>query len=205
MSDKGDSRRDHDRDRAARDRPADDRTDTDRPADDRPAAEPATDVADRGGRTGHETTRPDENRASAGTNRATNEYNPGNRGRLVSALIALLGVWMVVEALWFDLVAAQVWNDLVVGVLLLAAGGYNLSRRSDERVGSMGAAVFAALLGLWLVASPLMFGADTGLTEAINDAGFWNDVVVGLLALVLGAYSAYQVQDQRRRVEPAPG
>lgn len=137
------------------------------------------------------------------TDRTTDDYNPGERGKWVSALIALLGVWMIVEALWFDLVAAQVWNDLVVGALLLAVGGYNYARRSDERVGSMGAAVLAALLGLWLIASPFMFGADAGLTEAINDAGFWNDVIVGLLALTLGAYSAYQARDQRRRTRAA--
>jgi hypothetical protein len=35
-------------------------------------------------------------------------------------------------------------------------------------------------------------------TETVNDAGFWNDVVVGLLALVIGAYSAYKARDQRR-------
>lgn len=137
--------------------------------------------------------------------RETDDYNPGERGKWVSALIALLGLWMIVEALWFDLVAAQVWNDIVVGALLLAVGGYNFSRRADERVGSMGAAMLAALLGLWLVASPMMFGIDGGLTEATNDAGFWNDIAVGLLALVLGAYSAYEIRDHRRETRPAMG
>lgn len=136
----------------------------------------------------------------ASHDRTGGAYNPGERGKWLSALIALLGLWMVVESLWFDLVAAQVWNDLVVGALLLAVGGYNYARRSDERVGSVGAAGLAVLLGLWLVGSPMMFGADAGVTEAINDAAFWNDVVVGLLALALGAFSAYAARDQRRRV-----
>lgn len=137
--------------------------------------------------------------------RTTRDPNPGGRGKWISALIALLGLWMMVEAVAFDLVAAQFWNDVVAGVLLLAVGAYNYSRRSDERLGSMGAALLVALIGLWLVASPMMFGADAGITEAVNDAGFWNDVAVGLVALVLGAYSAYTIRDHRRDTRTAMG
>lgn len=131
------------------------------------------------------------------------DRNPSDRGKWISAAIALLGLWMVVEALLFDLVAAQVWNDVIVGVLLVAIGGYNYTRRADQQVGSMSAAVLAALLGLWLIGAPLLFGSDAGLTEAVNAAGFWNDVVVGVLALVLGAYSAYEIRDQRRETGAA--
>lgn len=123
--------------------------------------------------------------------------NPSEAGKWISALIALLGLWMIAEALLFDLVASQFWNDIVVGALLLAVGAYNYYRRSDERFGSVAAATLAALLGLWLVASPFMFGADTGSTEAANDFGFWNDIIVGLAALILGAYSAYKGRDRR--------
>lgn len=151
--------------------------------------------------TDHGTTDPERTDRARGTAGS----NPTERGQWVSALVALLGLWMIVEALWFDLIAAQVWNDVVVGVLLLAVGAYNYDRRAEERVGSMGAAVLVALVGLWLVASPMMFGADTGVTEAINDAGFWNDVVAGLIALVLGAYSANEIRGQRREHRPARG
>lgn len=124
--------------------------------------------------------------------------NPNERGKWISALIALLGLWMIAEAFLFDLTAGQFWNDALVGALLLAVGAYNYSRRSNEDLANVGAAMVAALLGLWLVAAPFVLGADAGLTEAANDLGFWNDVVVGLLALVLGAYSAYKARDHRR-------
>lgn len=132
--------------------------------------------------------------------RNADEYdpNPGERGKWLSALIALLGAWMIAEALLFDLVASQFWNDVFVGVALLTLGGYNYYRRADEKFGNMAAAVLAALLGLWLLASPFMFGADAGATEATNDFGFWNDVIVGLAAFLLGAYSAYKTRDRRR-------
>jgi thiol:disulfide interchange protein len=126
--------------------------------------------------------------------------NPSESGKWLSAIIALLGAWMILEALLFDLVASQFWNDVIVGALLLAVGGYNYSQRAKEQIGSVAAASLAALLGLWLIATPFMFGAELGLTETVNVAGFWNDIVVGLVAFVLGAYSAYTARDQQQDV-----
>ena len=126
--------------------------------------------------------------------------NPTERGKWISAIIALLGVWMILESVLFDIVATQFWNDIIVGALLLAVGGYNYYRRANEEIGSVAAAGVAALLGLWLIAAPFVLGADAGLTEATNDLAFWNDIVVGLIALGLGAYSAYEARDQREDV-----
>lgn len=125
------------------------------------------------------------------------ERNPAERGKWISAAIALLGLWMLVQAYAFDLIPANFWNDVVVGAMLVAVGGYNYFRRADDRVASVGAAVLAALLGLWLVVAPWVYGMDTGTTEVANDMGFWNDIVVGLLALLLGAYSAYEAREMR--------
>lgn len=126
------------------------------------------------------------------------DANPYERGKWLSGIIALLGLWMLAQALLFDMVASQFWNDVIVGALLLIVGGYNYSRRGRDKIGSVGAASIAALLGLWLVASPFLFGADAGATEAVNDLVFWNDIVVGLVALGVGAFSAYAARDQKR-------
>lgn len=122
------------------------------------------------------------------------DANPGGRGKWISAIIGLLGLWMILQAVLFELTAGQFWNDVIVGALLLAVGGYNYYRRADERLGNIGAATLAALIGLWLVASPFVFGAG----DAASGFAFWNDLVVGLLALVLGAYSAYRGRSRRR-------
>ncbi|WP_240334586.1 hypothetical protein [Halorussus sp. MSC15.2] len=127
--------------------------------------------------------------------------NPHERGKWLSGIIALLGAWMLAEAFLFDVVASQFWNDVIVGALLLAVGAYNYSRRGSDKVGSVGAAAIAALLGLWLVAAPFLFGAGGGATEAVNDAAFWNDIVVGLVALVVGAFSAYAARDQKQEAQ----
>jgi len=138
---------------------------------------------------------------------AVDEYdpNPAERGKWISGVIALLGLWMLAEAVLFDIVPGQFWNDVIVGALLLAVGGYNYYRRSDEEIGSVGAAAVAALVGLWLLAAPFVFGAEGGATETTNALAFWNDIVVGLLALGLGAYSAYEARNQREAATRTTG
>ncbi|GAA0250387.1 SPW repeat protein [Haladaptatus pallidirubidus] len=124
--------------------------------------------------------------------------NPDERGKGLSALIALLGLWLILQAFLFELAATQVWNDVLVGAFLAAIGVYNYSRQSNKQLGSMGAAIVATILGLWLIIAPFVLGIDAGATETANDLGFWNDIIVGLLAFVLGAYSAYKIRDWRQ-------
>ena len=122
------------------------------------------------------------------------DTNPAERGKWVSALVALLGLWMVVEPFLFEMTAANFWNDIIIGLALIALGAYNYYRRADERLGSVAVGVFVALLGLWLIAAPFILGIDAGVSEATG-ATFWNDIVAGALALILGAYSAYEARD----------
>ncbi|WP_436344189.1 SPW repeat domain-containing protein [Natronorubrum sp. FCH18a] len=124
--------------------------------------------------------------------------NPDKRGLWLSAIIAVLGGWMVVQAVAFDLAASQFWNAVFAGAALLAVGAYNSYRRSKAEFGSAGLAVFAALVGLWLVAAPFLIGPGEGIVAAQSDVGAWNDVVVGLLTLGLGLYSASKIRDRRR-------
>lgn len=147
----------------------------------------------------------ERNQGEATADRTDYDPNPDESGKWLSAIIALLGAWMIVQAIVLDIVATQFWNDILIGALLLAIGAYNYYRRTNEEIGSVAAASVAALIGLWLVAAPFVVGADAGLTETTNDLAFWNDIVVGLLALVLGAYSAYDARDERRSTRRAAG
>lgn len=123
--------------------------------------------------------------------------NPDESGKWLSALIAVLGLWMIIQALGVELTAAQFWNDVLIGALLIAVGGYNYSRQSNERFANTAVALIAVAAGLWLIAAPFMLGADTGLTETTNEFGFYNDIIVGMLAVGLGAYSAYQSREHQ--------
>lgn len=127
------------------------------------------------------------------TYEADYDRNPRERGKGVSALIALAGVWLVIEAFWLDvLLLGNFWNDVIVGIALVALGGYNYYRRANEELGSAAAAGLAAVLGLWLIISPFVYDVEVGAAELTTELGFWNDVIVGFVVLVLGAYSAYE-------------
>ncbi|RDI71930.1 SPW repeat protein [Halopelagius longus] len=135
-----------------------------------------------------------ERDVSERTDRTEYDTNPGERGKWTSALIALAGVWMIVEPFVFDVVQSNLLNDVVVGVVLVALGGFNFYRRADEKVGYAAVAAAAALVGLWLIASPFVYGR-TVPTGVAPELGFWNDVVVGLLVAASGAYSAYEARE----------
>ena len=130
------------------------------------------------------------------------ETNPGERGKWISGLVALLGLWLVVAAFVFELVETNFWNYLVVGLLLVVLGRYDYARRSGERRGSVAAAAFAALLGLWSIVSPGLVDTTIGGMEVVTAFGFWNSIVVGALALVLGADSAYEARGTGVRATP---
>lgn len=126
----------------------------------------------------------------------TVDTNPTESGKWISVLVALLGLWMLIQAYMFDPVAGNFWSDVIVGVALVALGGYNFYRRSNERLGSVAVGAFVALLGLWLVATPFILGTGEPIDgEIVMDEEFWNDVVVGALVFLLGAYSAYEARD----------
>lgn len=128
---------------------------------------------------------------------ASRRPNPTKRGMWLSALIALLGVYLVLEVAIFELVAAQLWNDLLVGLLLVGAGGYNFHRQLNAHDGSVGVAGIAVLIGLWLVVSPFVFGPSAPLMPIAENIGSWNNIAVGVATIALGAYSAYRIRERR--------
>lgn len=122
----------------------------------------------------------------------TARTNPTESGKGISLAVAGLGLWLLASVGLFGLSGSALWNDVVVGLALLALGGYNYYRRSHERFGSTSAGVLAALLGLWLAVAPLVFAPTSGIEASMPVV--WNQVVVGALALVLGVYSANEAR-----------
>jgi len=122
------------------------------------------------------------------------DTNPTESGKWISALVALIGLWLLLQAFVFDPIAGNFWSDVIVGVALVALGGYNYYRRANEELGSVGVGAFVALLGLWMIATPFVLGSTEGTAAVEFDIEFWNDVAVGLLTFLLGAYSAYEAR-----------
>lgn len=168
------------------------------------------------------TERHDERSGEAGDDavgRDRIEYRPNRdeRGKWLSAAVALLGLAAIAGAGLIDVGPARFWNDLFVGVALLAVGGYNYRRRSNEGFGSVGAALLAAGVGLWFAASPLLVGTgggsgssstagsagggSPGLAVLPGEVGTWLPVVVGLLAFVIATGSASLIRRGRRAAD----
>ncbi|WP_436927993.1 SPW repeat protein [Halosimplex amylolyticum] len=123
------------------------------------------------------------------------DTNPTESGKWISLLVALLGLWMLAQSFLLDPIAGNFWSDVIVGAALVVLGGYNYYRRANDQLGSVGVGAFVALLGLWLIATPFILGSTEGTAAVETDIEFWNDIVVGLLTFLLGAYSAYEARD----------
>jgi hypothetical protein len=99
-----------------------------------------------------------------------------------SGVNIFLGLWLIVAPflLGYSDTAAPLWNDIILGVAiaLLAAirvfGALKTPSVSWTNV----------VLGAWLVVAPFILGYS-GLTGAL-----WNDILIGLLVIILGWRSA---------------
>jgi hypothetical protein len=78
-----------------------------------------------------------------------------------------------------DLMAA-VWNDVIVGLVVLSFAWYRTARPAQ----AVWLSWTNALLGAWLIIAPFTLGYSDVM------AGVWNDVVVGLIVLSLAIWSA---------------
>lgn len=119
-----------------------------------------------------------------------------NIGGYVSALVALVGAWIVISAFLYEPPAANFWNDIIVGAAIGIIAGYNAFRADDVEGINTGAASLVALLGLWMVVAPFVF-------EVFADGAFWSDVVSGVLVAGLAGYNAYRARSTERQTRTA--
>jgi hypothetical protein len=110
-------------------------------------------------------------------------------------MVATIGLWLVVESSLLNPVAANFWNDIIVGVALVALGGYNYFRCFTGHLGSLRVGTFVAILGVWMAVVPFVVGATPEGNGLETDLELWNEVIVGLLLVLLGAYSAAEARD----------
>lgn len=99
-----------------------------------------------------------------------------------SSTNVLLGIWLIIApfALAYFHTASAVWNDIIVGAVIVVAAGVRVSAPSNN----VGLSWLNVVLGAWLVIAPFALG-----NRAIT-ANVWNDVVVGLVVVCLAAWSA---------------
>ncbi len=107
--------------------------------------------------------------------------------RALSWIIALCGLWEFGDIVapfvpGFGAIRPFVWNHIVVGAILMIAGGWAARTRNVGTARTMDC--LAAVAGLWLIIASFVLG------NPVLAAGLWNDVGVGAIVLVLGVWAA---------------
>ena len=102
----------------------------------------------------------------------------------VSALAAVVGLWLVASPFIFESTDTATWNDTLVGTAIFLLAGYNFYRLSKDRLAIVGVAALALLLGLWAAVSP-------SVIEMGSDELGLSTLVSGLVVAALSAYNAY--------------
>ncbi|SFS78030.1 SPW repeat domain-containing protein [Halostagnicola kamekurae] len=102
----------------------------------------------------------------------------------VSALAALVGLYLVASPFLFEATNAAVWNDTLVGTAIFLLAGYNFVRMSRDRLASVGVASLTVLLGLWALVSPALVEMGSGQLAT-------GTALSGLVVAILAGYTAY--------------
>jgi hypothetical protein len=107
--------------------------------------------------------------------------------RVATGLSVLAGLWVLVSPFilgYSDQSMADensaLWNDVVLGIAVAVLGAIMFF--TSARYGWVG--WISAILGLWLLISPWV------LNFSDNNSALWNNVVFGVVAIVLGGWSA---------------
>ncbi|UHQ99261.1 SPW repeat protein (plasmid) [Natrinema zhouii] len=108
----------------------------------------------------------------------------------LAGLNSLLGLWLIVAPFIFEAPTGDLWNDVIVGASIVVIGGYNYYRAANQQSVSTGAATLNALLGLWLIIAPFVFGVGGVL--------LWSDVIVGVIVASFAAYNVYAASSTER-------
>ena len=107
--------------------------------------------------------------------------------KVLNWIIALFGLWEFGDIVapfipGFGNVQAFVWNHIIVGIILVIAGAW------AALTSHVGAAKtmdwIAAVAGAWLIIASFIFG------NPIIVAGLWNDIIVGVIVLILSVWAA---------------
>ncbi len=101
--------------------------------------------------------------------------------------VAVFGVWEVLAPfiLGYTAAKAALWDAIIVGLALVILGVWAASSKTEETLKTL--SWVNAILGIWLILAPFLL-SYSGTTAAL-----WNDIIVGVVELVLGAWAASTV------------
>jgi hypothetical protein len=100
----------------------------------------------------------------------------------------VLGIWLMIAAFFLAPPSVtRTWNEIIIGGALMIVSG-----RIMSIVRPAGSLSIEVALGAWLIVSPFVLNYAAG-------AGRWNDIICGLMAIVV-ALITWQTVNRPSRV-----
>jgi hypothetical protein len=120
------------------------------------------------------------------------QTNAAGRRQITTAgiLNIIAGIWILISP-WvygYAVDTGGMWNSVIVGIviavlaLIRASGAYTQAWLSWIN----------AILGLWLIISPWVYGYDN------NTGGSWNSIILGIIVCILAVWSAQASRSSRQ-------
>lgn len=117
--------------------------------------------------------------------------------KLASAGNIFVGLWLVLAPWFYDHGIQQAfWNDMIIGVAVLVIAAIRFWKPTHFTKLSW----VNLVLGVWLVAAPFVLSYDRLTTVQIGapNIAFWNDIVLGLILILLAGASAKIAENAER-------
>ena len=105
-------------------------------------------------------------------------------------IIVVGGVWEVLAPfiLGYSQTKGAMWDAIIIGVVLVILGAWAALANASGTMKTL--SWVNAVLGLWLIIAPFI------LAYSKVAAAMWNDIIVGIIVLVLGAWAASTVKGE---------
>jgi len=112
--------------------------------------------------------------------------------RFASGINIIAGIWTIISPWVYGFYngVGNVWNSVIVGIIIAIFAAI----RFFGTAGTVWLSWINALLGIWLILSPWIYG----FTD--NTGRKWNSVIVGIVVLVLSIWSAVATSSSESRV-----
>jgi hypothetical protein len=101
-----------------------------------------------------------------------------NGARFPSALNFIAGIYLLISAWIGGVSAGNRANGIIFGIIVAVLAALRFSESAGRW-----ASWVNALIGIWLIISPWVYGYA-------DESWMWNSIIVGIIMLVLGAWSA---------------
>ena len=102
----------------------------------------------------------------------------------ISWVNVILGLWLIVApfALFYRGISAALWDNVIVGIIIAVLAGWRALGKESLRMTVTSWVI--APLGLWTFIAPF------ALRYAGNANAMWNNVIVGIVVVILATYRA---------------